>query len=196
MAFDCIGFFILQNFMYFFLNCVITFILTSGLFRNLNFCIFVNLVAQAETNGTVLVLNSNGGPWKPAMLVTTEGEQDELSCFQRDDNTEAWEFCSVNWKNQLHVFGGVNEKRQISRLNGHKLERIGTMPFDHNYGGCSVMANQFIFLCFNYGNPNDYKRCRRSTGPLETFSEIPLASYDHRRTQTGCSDSKFSFISH
>ena len=40
-------------------------------------------------NGTVLVLNSRNG-WLPAMLVTSEGEQEELSCFQPDDNTQAW----------------------------------------------------------------------------------------------------------
>ena len=131
------------------------------------------------------------------MLINSEGEQKELSCFERDDNTEAYFSCSINWKNQLHVFGGGSERRQISRLNGYRLTRIGNLDFDHQLGACSVMANQFIFLCFNSYNSTDYKRCRRSTGPLDTFSEIALANHTHQDTKTSCSESKSScLISH
>ena len=153
---------------------------------------FVNLASQAENKGTVLVLNSRDG-WKPAMLLNSEGEQEELACFEQNDNTEAYESCSINWENQLYIFGGRNERRQISRLNGYKVERIGTLPFDQWIGGCTVMANQFIFLCFN-NNYNDYKRCRRSTGPLETFSEVPLAQYSHSDVPPSSSESKSSCL--
>ena len=82
---------------------------------------------------------------KPALLITSAGEQKELACFQPDKKTEAFGSCSVNWKNQLHIFGGATEYRQISRLSGFKLERIGDLAFDHESGSCSLMANQFIF---------------------------------------------------
>ena len=153
---------------------------------------FVSLDAQAEKNGAVLVLNSRKG-WKPAMVIKSNGEQQELSCFERDGNTEAYKSCSLTWQNRFHVFGGDKRRRQISRLNGYKLARIGDLAFDHYLGACSVMANQFIFLCFNIYNSNDYK-CRRSTGPLETFSEVSLTTHDHRRTQTSCSESKSSCL--
>ena len=130
---------------------------------------------------------------KPALLITSAGEQKELACFQPDKKTEAFGSCSVNWKNQLHIFGGATEYRQISRLSGFKLERIGDLAFDHESGSCSLMANQFIFLCFNY-DANDYKRCRRSTNPLETFEEVSLSNHEHRYTKTGCTDSKSSFL--
>ena len=44
--------------------------------------------------------------------------------------------CSINWKNQLYIFGGATERRQISRLSGQKLERVGDLPFYnyYNYG--------------------------------------------------------------
>ena len=149
----------------------------------------VNLASKADQNGTILVLNSIGG-WKPALLVNSEGEVNELSCFERDDNTEAFMSCSVNWQNQLHVFGGNRERRQISRLNGYRLERIGDLAFDHNFGACSVMADQYIFLCFNTPSSSDHSLCRRSTGPLETFTELPLTNHRHRTTATSCSESK------
>ena len=124
------------------------------------------------------------------MLINSAGEQKELACFDRDATTEAEFSCSVNWNNEFFIFGGKNEKRQISRLTGHKLKRIGDLTFDHYFGACSVMANQFVFLCFNFADSNDSKRCRRSNGPLEQFSEVALSTYEHRRILTSCSDSK------
>ena len=160
----------------------------------MKFRFFVDLPYQADIRGTVLVLSSYRG-WKPALLLNSEGEQEELTCFEPDDSSEAYYSCSVNWKNQLHVFGGSTERQQISRLNGHELKRIGTLPFDHLNGACGVMSNQFIFLCFNAGDQNDWRRCRRSTGPLETFSEIAPSNHEHHTIHTPCSESKSSYES-
>ena len=63
--------------------------------------------------------------------------------------TEAEGSCFINWQNQMIIFGGHNIKRQISQLDGHKLKRIGTLAFDHYRAACTVMNNEFIFLCFN-----------------------------------------------
>ena len=125
------------------------------------------------------------------MLVNSAGEQKELTCFEPDSNTEAFLSCSITWNNQLFIFGGKHEKRQISKLTGHKLQRVGDLDFDHYFGSCSVMGNKYIFLCFNDLDSNDWKRCRRSTGPLEQFSEVALSTHNHRNIQTSSSDSKF-----
>ena len=124
------------------------------------------------------------------MLVNSAGDQEELACFQRDDNTQAHRSCSLNWRNQFHIFGGGIEKRQISRLTGYKLERIGDLAFDHDFAACTVMSNEHIFLCFHQ-SVTDYRRCRRSTGPLENFADVALSKHPHRRAQTPCYDSKF-----
>ena len=134
------------------------------------------------------------------MLLNSTGEQEELTCFERDATTQAYGSCSVIWNNQLVIFGGMNEgftfninySRQISRLTGHKLEYVGDLLFDQNQGACSVMANQYIFLCFNLYY-KDYRRCRRSTGPLESFTEVEPSMYAHDYAKTSCSDSKYSF---
>lgn len=151
-------------------------------------CSVVNLTSQTDKNETILVLNSSRNGWKPAMLINIEGEQEELACFERDQNTEAHDACSIKWRNQMHIFGGFGMKRQISKLNGFKLEGIGRLSFGHKSGTCSVMNDQYIYLCFN---SDDNKRCRQSTGPLETFSDVSLSNHDHRLTQTSCSDSKY-----
>ena len=57
---------------------------------------------------TVLVLNSYGGSWQPAVLISEAGSQEELTCFEKDDNSGAFWSCSVNWENQLHIFGGYS----------------------------------------------------------------------------------------
>ena len=134
----------------------------------------------------ILVLNSRDG-WKPAMLLNFEGEQKELDCFERDDTTDAYRSCSINWNNQLFIFGGGGDHRQISRLTDHKLERVGSLDFNHFMGACSVMNNRFIYLCFNFADGN---RCRRSTGPLEQFSTVSLSNHTHSSTQTSSSDSE------
>ena len=56
---------------------------------------------------TFLILNSDSnGVWKPAVLISEAGSQEELTCFEKDDNSGAYWSCSVNWENQLHIFGG------------------------------------------------------------------------------------------
>ena len=117
----------------------------------------VNLINQATKNETILVLNNFENAGKPAMLINPVGEQEELTCFERGASTQDWNSCSLNWQNQLFIFGGLNEKRQISRLSGYKLERVGDLLFDLYVGACSVMANQHIFLCFDW---EDSKTCR------------------------------------
>ena len=56
---------------------------------------------------TVLVLNSKGG-WQPAVLISEAGSQEELTCFEKDRYSAAFWSCSVNWENQLHIFGGYS----------------------------------------------------------------------------------------
>ena len=125
------------------------------------------------------------------MLVNLAGGQEELTCFERDSNTDAEGSCSINWQNEFYIFGGGTQKRQISRLSGHKLERVGDLDFDLALGACNVKANE-LFLCFHY---MDTRRCRRSTGPLDQFSEVALSTHEHRQIKISCSDSKFLFLS-
>ena len=144
--------------------------------------IWLYLISVNLKKNTILVLYSDDElgndvdiVWQPAMVVNSAGEQEELKCFKPDSKTETYYSCSVNWKNQLFIFGGRTERRQISRLTGHRLKRVGNLTFDFYDGACDVKANQYLFLCFG-DDSKDYKQCRRSTG--------------HLRIQISCSDSK------
>ena len=113
----------------------------------------------------VLVLK-HSWDWKNALVINSAGEQKVVSCFEKDDSIKTDGSCSINWQNELFLFGGwSNQIRKIIRLVGYKLEDYGVLSFDHRGAGCSVMNND-IFLCFNSANTEDYKLCRRSSGPL------------------------------
>ena len=81
-------------------------------------------------------------------------------------------------------------------LDGLKLVRMGNLKFDHCHGACTQMRDEVIYLCFNndYGTPEtDVQTCRRSNGPLQTFSLIEDLSNDpHEAIHLGSSDSKLN----
>ena len=154
-------------------------------------------------NKTVLVLHSNvvfgddkdfdySGVWiGMALLIDSNGRQEELGCFVHDDNTEASCSCSLVWNNQLYIYGGVNFKRQISKLSQYRLQRVGDLPFGFFTGACTNMAGRKLFLCFDYYNK---KQCFWSENPLGDFQNITLASYAHAATRISSSECKlFNF---
>ena len=98
--------------------------------------------------------------------------------FEFGENTEVYFSCSLEWKNQHYVFGGSNDKqgRQISMVNHNRLERKGSLDFDFNIGGCSVLNQQTILLCFD---DSERDLCRQSNNPLGSFTKLPNSHYDH-----------------
>ena len=136
------------------------------------------------------MLNSYPSSWKPEILLDSNGRQDALGCFTHDQNAEAGCSCSVTWKNQLFIFGGDKNKRQISKLVGYNLKVIGSLPFDHEWATCTNMADKKLFLCFNSVS-SDAKKCRWTNEPLGDFEQATLANYYHHRTRISSSEGKF-----
>ena len=134
------------------------------------------------------------------MLINSEGEQEELTCFDHAETTSAYYSCSITWQNKFHIFGGRSKKKQISRLIGYKLRRIGSLAFDLHIGSCSVRQKKdvtYIYLCFNGANNaarDDNRRCRWSQGPLQNFTEVALSRHPHRAIQTSYSESKLNCL--
>ena len=102
-------------------------------------------------------------------------------------NTEVYFSCSIQWKNHYYVFGGWNEKRQVSMVNGNRLERKATLDFDFNAGGCTVLNQITIVLCFG---AYETKVCRQSNNPLGSFTKLPNSNYDHQHTSIASFDGK------
>ena len=95
----------------------------------------------------------------------------------------------MKYKNQFYVFGGTTyygeDRRQISKLTGCSLQRIGTLAFDHHDGACTGVNDQRIYLCFDRYSS---KVCRYAENPLDTFTEAASSVYEHRWTSIAASN--------
>ena len=82
--------------------------------------------------------------------------------------------------------------RQLSRVNGNRLERMGSLDFDFYAGACAVINDDKVYLCFNYDVYDDsQKLCRFSSRPEENFQEIAKSTHEHGTTSIAASQSKF-----
>ena len=100
--------------------------------------------------------------------------------FEFGDDTEVFLSCSLQWKNQYYVFGGLNEKTQVSMVIDFRLERKGRLAFNFDIGGCTVLEQLIIVLCFT---DKEGKLCRQSKTPLGQFTNLPNSNYKHQGTR-------------
>ena len=139
----------------------------------------------------ILVLNTDDGFRKP-LLFDDEGRSYPNFTMKFGENTEVWHSCSVTFRNRFYVFGGGNQKRQISEVTKCGLSRIGSLNFDHENGACSNVDDREIYICFDSNSDlESTKQCRSAVNPLEKFTKIALSSYDHLNARTAASSSKF-----
>ena len=118
---------------------------------------------------SVLILNTEESDNVPVLTDAT-GRVDRDLAFTFAKNTSVLNSCSVTFKNQHYVYGGYvydGYERQISRIDGCRLRRIGDLPFDHYKGACTAVNDNLIYLCFQDGSDSsgDKKKCRYTTNP-------------------------------
>ena len=118
---------------------------------------------------SVLILNTEESDNVPVLTDAT-GRVDRDLAFTFAKNTSVSYSCSVTFKNQHYVYGGDpydGYERQISRIDGCRLRRIGDLPFDHHFGACTAVNDNRIYLCFQDGSDSsgDKKKCRYTTNP-------------------------------
>lgn len=136
---------------------------------------------------SVLVLNTYRT--KQAVIIDSNGKEELPTndfMFLFGENTEVYTSCHVTFRGDLFIYGGVNQRNQVSKLVGCKLERIFTLPFSHYYGSCANHEDKEIFLCFNESS-DDYKKCRSSTQPTGEFTEVAESNFPHKRTALAAS---------
>ena len=146
---------------------------------------------------SILILNTAISSNIPVLTDAT-GQIDSDLAFTLDENTSVWRSCSVVVKNQHYAYGGDgyaygNYKRQISRIDGCRLRRIGDLPFDHEYGTCTTVIHDMIFLCFHAGSESaDHKRCRYASQPEGPFfGTFSLSKWEHQFARIAASSGKF-----
>ena len=72
-------------------------------------------------------------------------------------------------------------------VSGNRLERKATLDFDFNEGGCAVLNQKTIVLCFNWDEGNV---CRQSNSPFESFTKLPNSNHRHSGTRIASFDGK------
>ena len=142
---------------------------------------------KASLLGTeVLVLSTYS--WDDVPIITNAaGRQDTNFDFVFGEGTEVDYSCSMTWKNELYIFGGRSKKRQISKLIGCQLTRIGELEFDHYLGACANVADAKLYLCFNDAS-GDYDKCRVALSPTGIFDEINRSIHFHAFTRIAASE--------
>ena len=111
--------------------------------------------------------------------------------------TEVEHSCSLQWRNNFYIFGGRNEKRQLSMINrvNNRLERKGSLDFDFYLGGCTVLNQTTFVLCFDF---NEKDVCRQSNNSLGSvpgsFTELAKSNYEHRLTKISSFEGKKFFF--
>ena len=138
----------------------------------------------------MLILNTNKAAIGP-VLTNAAGREDRDFDFDIDEKSEVDHSCSMTWKNELFVFGGKNKKTQISKVTSCRLEPIGKLAFDHNFGDCVNVANIKVVLCFSQ-NSADNRKCRTASSPTGKFSQMKLSRYDHAQTRIATDDGEFT----
>ena len=122
----------------------------------------------------VLAINTHLN--KRAFSINPRGGYHKVD-FEFGDTTEVDRSCSIQWQNYYFVFGGFTQKRQVSVVNGNRLERKGSLAFDFNEGGCTVLNQITIVLCFATFGEQDV--CRQSNNPLGSFTKLPNSNFNH-----------------
>ena len=135
----------------------------------------------------ILVLNTNLFGSSAPQLIDIFGNS-KVANFEFLEDTDAAIACGLTFQNEMWIYGGQREPRQISKVVGCSLERVGSLLFDHFLGACAV-GGDFVYLCFNYDN-NDYKRCRRSRNPERNFEQIRKSNHEHISTRMAASNGK------
>ena len=97
--------------------------------------------------------------------------------------------CSVKWKNQFYVFGGLDRKQQVSMVTGNRLQRKTTLEFYFQFGSCTVLNQITIVLCFDkYGT----KVCRQLNNPLGSYTKLPNSNFKHKYARIASFDGEHS----
>ena len=132
----------------------------------------------------VLVLNTFKAENVP-LVVDNFGNSREPK-FEMLDETEAYRSCSVTFQNEMWMFGGFTEMRQVSKVVGCTLKRVADLTFDFHEGACTVGRNE-VYLCFDNWQKNG-KKCWKSQNPQGEYARIADTSYEHSEIRIAASN--------
>ena len=142
-----------------------------------------------SATSSVLVLNTHYlYSLNNSTLVDLNGNWMYCPAFTIADDVEVDLSCGVRYQDQLYVYGGRKNKRQIAKITNKSLAKVGSLPFDFTQGGCSSTTEK-IFLCFHFNG--DMKTCYKTTNPIAQFEETTKSIHEHRAMKFASSECKF-----
>ena len=144
-----------------------------------------------SATSSVLVLNTHYlYSLNNSTLVDLNGNWMYCPAFIIADDVEVDLSCGVRYQDQLYVYGGRKNKRQIAKISNKSLTKVGSLPFDFTLGGCSSTTNKII-LCFHFDG--DGKTCYKTTNPIAQFEATTKSIHAHRAIRFASSECKFLY---
>lgn len=145
------------------------------------------LTTKTPLPATEVLILSTSNLLNVPVITNAAGRQDRNFVFLYDELAEVNNGCAVTWRNEFFIFGGRSQDKQISKLIGCQLQRVGQLAFNHQFAACANVADEKLYLCFNQAS-GDWNKCRVATSPTSVFAEINRSSHDHRRTRIAASE--------
>jgi len=88
---------------------------------------FANCLDECINDKTILILKTHSDPiWSHTF---NWGGQATAADFELGSNTQVSYSCSVTFKNEFYVFGGLNLSHQISKINGCSLGTVNAFLY-------------------------------------------------------------------
>ena len=123
------------------------------------------------------------------MMTDLDGRAAPANFTFGEHSTEVNESCSVLFKGIAYIFGGSNQKQQISRVENCQLRRVGGLDFDFKDGACAATASK-IYLCFRADM--DFKSCQTGNDPTGIFEHIAESNFEHQYTRIAAGPSEIN----
>ena len=140
---------------------------------------------------SILTLSTYLGDHEP-LLINTYGYGSTQ--FRFDVQATVYKSCSLVFQNRMFVLGGsAFSKRQIAEIRGEScsiapLDSGHVLPFNLEYGACTVVADTHAVLCFDE-DANRVCYATRSAA-FDDFDEIEQSKFHHRHTRIASSPSQ------
>ena len=126
------------------------------------------------------------------LVINSDGLVDDNIDFEYSEDTQVQGSCSLTFRGDFYVFGGMTKSKQISKLVDCSLERVGEMKSWLLNGACASVADQKIYLCFSIASnevlQEDWQVCRVGTDPLGPFEKITDSHFTHDMTRIAASE--------
>ena len=92
---------------------------------------------------------------------------------------------------KFYILGGFTQRRQISVVDGCTVSRVGTLPFNLQFGSCAKIGSNTYVACFDSSSPRSLaKSCYKTNDPLGEWETLPASQYQHRGIQIAATNNE------